>query len=71
MLSAIHTNLRQAMPQIKVVHLKRSITLEESKKADQNLDASVIKHFHPDKPSQYYIKSNFYPDGPGGNYNGL
>ena len=72
MLRTIPTNTqRQLKPQLKVVHVKHSITLKESEKADQNLDLSVsVSGLHLDNRSQY-LRSNFYPDGPGGNYDGL
>ena len=64
-------NQMHAKSRTKVVSRKYSITREESEKADQNLDLSVrVEGVHLDNCSQY-LRSNFYPDGPGGNYNGL
>ena len=73
MLRVINTNpQKQIKHKLTVVHLKSPVSQKESLKADQNSDpgASVMRGFFIDSRSQY-VRSNYYPDGPGGNYTGL
>ncbi|MDB5196552.1 MAG: hypothetical protein JWP88_923 [Flaviaesturariibacter sp.] len=55
-----------------VVHLKQAVTQKESLKADQNSDPShsAIRGLFADTRSAW-VRSNYYPDGPGGNYSGF
>ncbi|MDB5251153.1 MAG: hypothetical protein JWP27_322 [Flaviaesturariibacter sp.] len=75
MLQVLQTNtkLRKA-DRLRVVHVHETISTKEMRKADQNSGtdpgASPVRGFFFDNRSAY-VRSNYYPDGPGGNYQGL
>jgi hypothetical protein len=75
MLQVLETNPKlHSAQRLRVVRVQETISSKEMRKADENSGtdpaASASRGYFFDTRSQY-VRSNFYPDGPGGNYQGL